>query len=64
VRNASEALNGQEGWNDIIDICMSCKLFTRLAPSRFVVSALYLSGGCITFALEIPNFAYGSEYAG
>jgi hypothetical protein len=53
MRKNLEALNEQEGWYDILAICMSCELFTRLAPSRFVVSPLCLSGGCITCALEI-----------
>ena len=36
--------------DSILDICMSCELFTRLAPSRFVVSPLPLADGCVTCA--------------
>lgn len=36
--------------DSILDICMSCELFTRLAPSRFVVSPLPLADGCVACA--------------
>lgn len=36
--------------DSILDICMSCELFTRLAPARFVVSPLPLADGCVTCA--------------
>ncbi len=36
--------------DSILDICMSCELFTRFAPSRFVVSPLPLADGCVTCA--------------
>ena len=36
--------------DSILDICMSCELFARLAPSCFVVSPLPLADGCVTCA--------------
>lgn len=36
--------------DSILDVCMSCELFTRLAPSRLVVSPLPLADGCVTCA--------------
>lgn len=36
--------------DSILDICMSCELYTRLAPARFVVSPLPLADGCVTCA--------------
>jgi len=43
--------------DSILDICMTCQLFTRLAPSRFVVSPLPLADGSVTCAhgvLPVP----------
>jgi hypothetical protein len=43
--------------DSILDICMSCELFTRLAPSHFVVSPLPLADGCVGCAhgiLPVP----------
>ena len=36
--------------DSILDICLSCELFVRLAPSRFVVSPLPVADGEITCA--------------
>ncbi|WP_188055528.1 LarC family nickel insertion protein [Oryzomonas rubra] len=36
--------------DSILDICMSCELFTRLAPARFVVSPLPLADGGVACA--------------
>lgn len=36
--------------DSILDICMSCELFTCLSPSRFVVSPLPLADGSVTCA--------------
>ena len=36
--------------DSILDICMACALFAKLAPSRFVVSPLPLADGCVTCA--------------
>lgn len=36
--------------DSILDICMSCELFTLLAPSRFVVSPLPLADGSVACA--------------
>lgn len=36
--------------DSILDICMACALFTRLAPSRFVVSPLPLADGGVACA--------------
>lgn len=43
--------------DSILDICMSCELFSRLAPSHFVVSPLPLADGSVTCAhgiLTVP----------
>ena len=36
--------------DSILDICLTCELFTRLAPSRFVVSALPMADGSVVCA--------------
>ena len=36
--------------DSILDICMSCELFTHLSPTRFVVSPLPLADGSVTCA--------------
>ncbi|QEM69780.1 LarC family nickel insertion protein [Geobacter sp. FeAm09] len=36
--------------DSILDICLSCELFTRLAPARFVVSPLPLADGGVACA--------------
>jgi hypothetical protein len=44
--------------DSILDICMSCELFIRLSPSRFVVSPLPLADGRISCAhgvLPVPS---------
>lgn len=43
--------------DSIVDICMACDLFVRLAPSRFVVSPLPLADGgvnCAHGAIPVP----------
>ena len=43
--------------DSILDICLTCELFTRLAPDHFVVSALPLTDGSVTCAhgvLPVP----------
>lgn len=43
--------------DSILDICAACELFTRLAPSRFVVSPLPLADGAVNCAhgvLPVP----------
>ncbi len=36
--------------DSILDICLTCELFTRLAPSRFVVSSLPIADGSVVCA--------------
>jgi len=36
--------------DSVLDICMSCELFCRLSPSRFVVSPLPMADGWVTCA--------------
>lgn len=43
--------------DSIVDVCLSCELFTRLAPSRLVVSPLPMADGSVSCAhgiLPVP----------